>query len=174
MPLQAPKKHVTGESHLSGKQKQIPLVHKSHEIPYSISIHFSIFILCVLFYFFPFSSYLNTSNLPKTHPSHRKSDLNFLLKERCWRQILIQILEGQGLSPLNHFNLFYIFLGILAKKTNNPAGSVTRPTKEPATGSERAMALMPRSICRNRWPSTKAKVDSLQFRPDNVKAGQDA
>lgn len=116
MPLQAPKKHVTGESHLSGKQKQIPLVHKSHEIPYSISIHFSIFILCVLFYFFPFSSYLNTSNLPKTHPSHRKSDLNFLLKERCWRQILIQILEGQGLSPLNHFNLFYIFLGILAKK----------------------------------------------------------
>ena len=62
------------------KQKQIPLVDKSHEIPYSISIHFSIFILCVLFYFFPFSSYMNKSNLPKTHPSHRKSDLTFCLK----------------------------------------------------------------------------------------------
>ena len=91
---------------------------------------------------------------PKTHPSHRKSDLNFLLKERCWRQILIQILEGQGLSPLNHFNLFYIFFGNPCQKSNkqpnNAARSVTRPTKEPATGSERAMALMPRSICRNR------------------------
>lgn len=70
-------------------------------------------------FIFPFSSDASCSTFfpsphtwthptsQKTHPSHRKSDLNFLLKERCWRQILIQILEGQGLSPLNHSNLFY-------------------------------------------------------------------
>ncbi len=123
--------------------------------------------------------YPNKSN-PKKRRSHSKSWLNLLLKQRCWRQILIQILEGQGLSLWNHFNLFSSFkiLGLKNKPKKqgynhyNPARSITRPTlKEPATGSERAMALMPRSICRNRWPSTKAKVDSLQFRPD-VKAGQ--